>query len=109
MGAQRRQHHRQQEAMRAATAEANQQRAMMEAQQKAFQEQLKMQREAMLAQTKAMQEATAPKITTLSDAGVGIKLGGSKKKTAASMAKGASSLKIPLNVGSNTGSGLNIG
>ena len=112
MGAQKRQHHKQQEALRAAAAAANQQKAMMKKQQEAFEKQLKLQQEAMFAQTKRMQEALAPtptQSTTLGQAGLGIKVGGSKKKTVTSMAKGASALKIPLNVGGTTGGGLNIG
>ena len=111
MGAARRQHHRQQEGMRAATAEANRQMQMMEAQQKAFQDQLAIQREAMMAQTEAMREAMAPTVTTGTGAtkNVGVRTARSRRKTVAGLGKGVSALRIPLNVGGSTGSGLNIG
>ena len=114
MGAQRRAHHRQQEGMRAATAAANQQRAMMEAQQRAMEEQLKLQREAMMQQTKAMQEAMAPDVRrtvggTLGAKNLGVRTSRSRRQTAANIGRGISSLRIPLNIGSQSGSGLNIG
>ena len=56
MGAGRRQHHAQQDAMRRANEEANRQKAMMEQQQRAMEAQLKAQREAVMAQTKVMTE-----------------------------------------------------
>ena len=109
MGAARRLHHKQQEGMRAATAEANRQRQMMEAQQKAFQDQLAIQREAMMAQTEAMREAMAPTVTTGATKNVGVRTARSRRKTVAGLGKGVSALRIPLNVGGTTGSGLNIG
>ena len=109
MGAARRQHHKQQEGMRAATAEANRQRAMMEQQQKAFQDQRKLQRESMMAQTEAMREAMAPVRTTGATQNVGVRTARSRRKTVAGLGKGVASLRIPLNVGGTTGSGLNIG
>ncbi len=101
-GAQRRQHHAQQE-------------AMMEQQQRAMEAQLKAQREAMMAQTKAMTEAMAPDVrrttgATVGAQNVGIRTGRSRRKaTAATAGRGISSLRIPLNIGGDTGSGLNIG
>ena len=114
MGAGRRQHHAQQEAMRAANAEANRQKAMMEAQQRAMEEQLKLQREAMMKQTEAMREALAPDIrktgATLGAQNLGVRTSRARRQaTAATVGRGISSLRIPLNIGGDTGSGLNIG
>jgi hypothetical protein len=114
MGAQRRQHHRQQEAMRAANAEANRRRAEMEEANRRFQEQLKMQREAMEAQTKAMQEAMAPDVRrnvggTLGAQNLGVRTSRSRRQSVANIGRGISSLRIPLNIGTESGSGLNIG
>jgi len=110
MGASRRQHHRQEEGMRAATAEANRQRAIMEQQQRAFQEQLAAQRQAMLEQTEAMRGAQTTKILSTLEAGnVGIRTARSTRGTTAGLARGVASLRIPLNVGGTSGSGLNIG
>ena len=114
MGAGRRQHHAQQAAMRAANEEANRQKAMMEAQQRAMEEQLKLQREAMMRQTEAMREAMAPDIrrtgATVGAENVGVRTGRSRRKTAAAtVGRGISSLRIPLNIGGDTGTGLNIG
>ena len=109
MGAERRQHHRQQEGMRAANEEANRQRAAMEAQQRAFQEQLAAQRQAMLEQTEAMRNAAAPIISTVGQENIGVRTARSARGTAASLARGVASLRIPLNVGGSSGSGLNIG
>ena len=115
MGAGRRQHHRQQEAMRAANAEANRMKAMMEQQQKAMEEQLKIQREAMMKQTEAMREAMAPDIrkttgATLGAQNLGVRSSRARRQaTAATVGRGISSLRIPLNIGGETGGGLNIG
>ena len=112
MGSSRRQHHRQQEAMRAANTEANQQKAMMEQQQRAMEAQLKAQREAMMAQTKAMTEAMEPDKmipSTLDASNVGVRTGRSTRKTVRNIGKGVASLRIPLNIGTQSGSsGLNI-
>ena len=107
MGAERRQHHAQQEAMRQATAERN----AMEAQQRAFQQQLEAQRQAMLQQTEAMREATAPTslVSTLEAGNVGVRTRRSTQATTAGLARGIAQLRIPLNLGGTSGSGLNIG
>ena len=115
MGAQRRQHHAQEQAKRDAAAAANQQRQLMEQQQRAMEEQLKLQREAMMRQTEAMREAMAPDIrrttgATVGAENVGVRTGRSRRKTAAAtVGRGISSLRIPLNIGGDTGTGLNIG
>jgi len=114
MGAGRRQHHRREQAMRDANAEANRQRAMMEQQQKAMEEQLKLQREAMMKQTQAMREAMAPDVrrttgATVGAQNVGVRTSRSRRQTTSNIGRGISSLRIPLNIGGDTGSGLNIG
>ena len=115
MGAGRRQHHAQEQAKRDANEAANRQKALMEQQQRAMEEQLKAQREAMMAQTKAMTEAMAPDIrkttgATLGAQNLGVRTSRARRQaTAATVGRGISSLRIPLNIGGDTGSGLNIG
>lgn len=110
MGASRREHHRREQAMRDASAEANRQRAMMEQQQQAFAQQLSLQRESMLAQTQTLQEALAPKVNkVLSSTAGGVSTARSARKTARKTAQGVSALRIPLNIGESSASGLNIG
>ena len=115
MGAGRRQHHAQEQAKRDAAAEAGRMRAMMEEQQKAMEEQLKIQREAMMKQTEAMREAMAPEVrrttgATLGAQNLGVRSSRARRATtAATVGRGISSLRIPLNIGGNTGTGLNIG
>jgi hypothetical protein len=103
MGAQRRQHHRQQEAMRAATAEANRFQDMMRAQEEA---------------NRRMAEALKPNLeelrpprtvaSTLRDS-AGVRTARSARKTTTGVSKGLAALRIPLNIGANTGGSLNIG
>ena len=112
MGAGRREHHAQQNAMRAANEAANRQKEMMEAQQKAMEEQLTLQREAMMKQTQAMREAMTPARTTggtLGAQNLGVRSARSARQSTANIGRGIASLRIPLNVGGDTGSGLNIG
>ena len=106
MGAGRRQHHAQQEAMRAANAEANR-----------FQEMMRQQEEANRRMAEALKpsyDALKPPRTTASTVGrtgAGVRTARSARKTTSGMGKGLASLRIPLNigVGSGAGSGLNIG
>ena len=108
MGAQRREHHRREQAKRDAAAQV----AAMEEQQRQFQEQLRVQRESMMAQTEAMREAMAPNINvggTLGAQNVGIRTARSKRSTVRGLSKGLAQLRIPLNIGGAAGSGLNIG
>jgi len=111
MGAGRRQHHAQQEAMRSANEEANRQKAMMEQQQRMMEEQMKAQREAMLAQTKAMREVQAPRVlqSTVGAENTGVRTSRSRRQTTRAMGSGAASLRIPLNIGGGSGGGLSIG
>lgn len=101
MGAGRRQHHAQQEAMRAANDEANRQKALMEQQQKAMEQQMALQREAMMRQTAAMREAMAPNVTkaTVGSENVGVRTSKSRRKTTQNISKGIAALRIPLNLG----------
>ena len=107
MGAQRRQHHKQQEGMRAAAAEVSRIREIQEESRRQFQLQI----EAMRAQAEALkpEEAPRPLQSTLDDSRTGVRTARSRRKTLAGLGKGVSALRIPLNVGGTTGSGLNIG
>src|SRR5210317_874350 len=115
MGAGRRQHHAQEQAKRDAASAADQQRRMIEQQQPAMEEQLKLQRDAMMKQTEAMREAMAPDIrkttgATLGAQNLGVRTSRARRQaTAATVGRCISSLRIPLNIGGDTGSGLNIG
>jgi len=107
MGDRRRQHHAQQEAMRAANEEANRQAAMMRAQR----EQMEAMRKAMQEQTKGLIEASkapTPVKSTIGSETGGISTARSRRKSIRSMGAGASALRIPLNIG-GSGGGLNIG
>ena len=105
MGAGRRQHHAQQEAMRAATAEANRFEAMMRQQEEA---------------NRKMAEALKPNLpdlkpprttaSTVGLTGAGVRTARSARKTTSGMGKGLAALRIPLNIGGTAGGGgLNIG
>ena len=114
MGACRREHHRQEEAKRAAGIEATSRRIEMERQQREFQAQLAAQREAMMAQTKAMREALAPDINrtvggTLGAQNLGVRTARSTRQSVKGLSRGLAALRIPLNIGGGTGGGLNIG
>jgi len=88
------------------------QKEMMEQQQKVFEEQLKVQREAMMAQTQSLREAMTPAKTTggtLGAQNLGVRSARSARQSTANLGRGISSLRIPLNVGGDIGSGLNIG
>ena len=114
MGAGRRAHHAREQAKRDAVAEANRMKAIMDEQQRALEAQLKIQREAMMKQTEAMREAMAPDIrkttgATLGAQNLGVRSSRARRKaTAATVGRGISSLRIPLNIG-GAGGGLNIG
>jgi len=104
MGASRRQHHAQVEAERAAGIEATRIRMEQEAAQRAYDEQLK----AMRKQAEAL-TAPTPIQSTLSAANVGVRTGQSTRATTTNLSRGVASLRIPLNIGGSSGSGLNIG
>ena len=111
MGAGRREHHRQQEAMRAANEEANRQAEMMRMQQEAERRRMEAMRKAMEQQTKSMMEASKAPTTVKSTIGSetgGVSTARSRRKATRAVGGGASSLRIPLNIG-GTGGGLNIG
>jgi hypothetical protein len=104
MGSARRQHHAQQEAMRRATAEANRFQDMMRAQEEA---------------NKKLAEALKPDLSslkpprttasTIGRTGAGVRTARSARKTTSGLGKGLASLRIPLNIGGDAGTGLNIG
>jgi len=104
MGAGRRQHHAQQEAMRAANAEANRFEAMMRQQEEAN----KQLAEALKPDLSALKP---PRTTasTVGQTGAGVRTGRSARKTTTGLGKGLASLRIPLNIGGQAGDGLNIG
>ena len=104
MGSRRRQHHRQQEAMRAATAEANR----FEAQQRAYEEQIRKQTEALL-KPPATYDAPRTTASTLDTTSMGVRTARSTRGTVRGLSKGLASLRIPLNIGGGSGGGLNIG
>ena len=94
--------------MRAATL----QRDAMEAQQRAYAQQLDQQRRAMMAQTEAMREAMAPNVITggtLGAQNLGVRTAKSQRGSVKGLSKGLASLRIPLNIGGGTGGGINIG
>ena len=104
MGAGRKQHHAQQEAMRAANAEANRFQDMMRAQEEANRR--------MAEALKPDMDALKPPRTTASTVGLtgaGVRTARSARKTTTGMGKGLASLRIPLNIGGTAGGGLNIG
>jgi len=111
MGAGRRQHHAQQAAMRAASAEADRQAEMMRQQQEAQRRQMEAMRKAMQEQTRSMLEASKAPTTVKSTVGAetgAISTARSRRKSIRALGRGAAALRIPLNIG-ETGGGLNIG
>jgi len=104
MGARRRAHHRQQEAMRAATAEANRFESMMRAQEEAN-------RRLADVLKPNVSDLAAPRTvaSTLDTAAGGVRTARSAKGTVKGLSRGLAALRIPLNIGGGTGGGLNIG
>jgi len=114
MGARRREHHRREEASRAAGIEATRRRIEMERQQREFQARLAAQREAMQAQTKSLVDAMTPDINktvggTLGAQNIGIRTARSTRQSVRGLSRGLAALRIPLNIGGGAGGGLNIG
>ena len=105
MGASRRAHHRQQEAMREANAEANRVRAAMEAQQSQYQAMI----DALKPKAQVPDAAPRPVQSTLDMSGGGIRTARSARGTVRGPSRGLAALRIPLNIGGGTGGGLNIG
>jgi len=106
MGAQRRQHHARVEAERAAGIEATRIRMEQEAAQRAYDAQIQAMRE----QAQELAGSTPRPIqSTIDAANVGIRTARSQRGTTTGLARGVASLRIPLNVGGTSGSGLNIG
>ena len=100
MGAQRRAHHQRVEAERAASAEADRIQAIMQ------QSERNMMR---MAQAVKPPEVMAPTNVASTMGARGISTGRSARKTARKTAQGVAGLRIPLNVGESSTSGLNIG
>jgi regulator of protease activity HflC (stomatin/prohibitin superfamily) len=107
MGASRRQHHRRVQAERDAAKVI----ADMEAQQLAAQRVYQAQIEAMRAQAEALTPDKPPRPiqSTLEASRTGVRTARSTRGTVRGLSKGLAQLRIPLNIGGNTGSGLNIG
>ena len=107
MGASRRAHHRQQEAMRAANAETNRIRAIQEESRRQYQLQI----EAMRAQAEALTPDAPPRPiqSTIDASRTGVRTARSARGTVSGLSRGLAALRIPLNIGGNTGGGLNIG
>ena len=111
MGAGRRQHHAQQQAMRAANAEANRQAEMIRQQQEAERQQMEAMRKAMQDQTKDLLTPDITKLVggTLGAQNLGIRTARSQRGSVKGLSKGLAALRIPLNIGGGSGGGLNIG
>ena len=105
MGSRRRQHHRQQESMREATAMTNR----FEAQQRAYEEQIRRQTESMLKPPATYDAPDRALPSTLDTSSTGIRTARSTRGTVRGLSKGLASLRIPLNIGGGSGGGLNIG
>ena len=107
MGAARRQHHKRQEGMRAATAEADRIQAIQEESRRQFQLQI----EAMRAQAEALTPDAPPRPiqSTVDASRTGVRTARSARGTVRGLSRGLAALRIPLNIGGGTGGGLNIG
>jgi protein subunit release factor B len=108
MGSARRQHHAQQEAMRAANRRANEEANRFEAMMRAQEEANKKLAEALKPDLSSLKP---PRTTasTVGQTGAGVRTARSARKTTSGMGKGLASLRIPLNIGGDAGTGLNIG
>ena len=107
MGAQRRQHHRREEAKRQAGIDATAMRIAQEASRRRQQAQIDSMRE--FAQSLTPDEAPRPLQSTLDASRTGVRTARSARGTVRGLSKGLASLRIPLNIGGGTGGGLNIG
>ena len=104
MGAGRRAHHAREQAKRDAAAEAARFEAMMRAQEEANRR--------MAEALKPNYDALKPPRTTASTVGrtgAGVRTARSARKTTTGIGKGLAALRIPLNIGGDTGGSLNIG
>ena len=104
MGAGRRQHHAQEQAKRDAAMEADRIRRQQEESQKAYQAMID------TLKPKAVVDTTPKPIqSTLADTRTGVRTARSARQTTTGFARGLSALRIPLNIGGESGGGLNIG
>lgn len=107
MGAQRRQHHRREEAKRQAGIDATAMRIAQEEAARRYKEQLQAMRE----QAEAMRpdEPPRPVQSTIDASRTGIRTARSARGTVKGLSRGLAALRIPLNIGGGSGGGLNIG
>jgi len=106
MGAQRRAHHAAVAAERQAGIEATR----MRIEQEQAEQRMREMAEALKAQQALAQAPTRqPLATTLGETGGGVRTARTARSTTAGLARGVAALRIPLNVGGTSGSGLNIG
>lgn len=107
MGAQRRQHHRREEAKRQAGIDATAMRIAQEAAAARQRQQIDAMRE--MAQSMMPDEPPRPIQSTLDASRTGVRTARSTRGTVRGLSKGLAALRIPLNIGGGTGGGLNIG
>ena len=107
MGAQRRQHHKREEAKRQAGIDAT---AMRIAQEEARRrQQAEIDRMRAFAESLTPDEAPRPIQSTLDASRTGVRTARSARGTVKGLSRGIAALRIPLNIGGGTGGGLNIG
>ena len=111
MGASRRQHHRQEAAKRQAGIDATAARIAQERAQQEAQRRYEEAMQAMREQAQALTPDAPPRPiqSTIDASNVGIRTARSRRATTAGLSRGIAQLRIPLNLGGISGSGLNIG
>ena len=107
MGAQRRAHHRREEAKRQAGIDATAMRIAQEAAAERQRQQIESMRQ--LAESMTPAAAPRPIQSTLDASNTGVRTARSQRVTLRGLSRGLASLRIPLNIGGGTGGGLNIG
>ena len=105
MGASRRAHHTRVGAERAAGIEATAMRIAQENQQKEYQAMI----DALKPKAQVSDSAPRPIQSTLDVSRGGVRTARSAKGTVRGLSRGLAALRIPLNIGSGAGGGLNIG
>jgi hypothetical protein len=107
MGAQRRQHHRREEAKRQAGIDNTAMRIAQEAAAERQRQQIQSMRD--LAESMTPDSPPRPVQSTLAASRTGVRTARSTRGTVRGLSKGLASLRIPLNIGGGAGGGLNIG
>ena len=107
MGAQRRQHHKREEAKRQAGIDAAAMRIAQEAAAERQRQQIQSMRD--LAESMTPDAPPRPIQSTLDASRTGIRTARSTRGTVKGLSRGLAALRIPLNIGGGTGGGLNIG